>query len=68
MQVRLTSAAADNPSTPQVAVLVVEFTVAGRPFIGLNGDSAALTSGQREVAVTSLDGTLSPSTLTAVTQ
>lgn len=30
-------AAADNPSTPQGAVLTVEFTVAGQPFIGLNG-------------------------------
>ncbi len=30
-------AAADNPSTPQGAVLTVEFTVAGQQFIGLNG-------------------------------
>jgi predicted 3-demethylubiquinone-9 3-methyltransferase (glyoxalase superfamily) len=28
---------ADNPSTPKGAVLVVEFTLAGQPFIGLNG-------------------------------
>lgn len=28
---------ADNPSTPEGAVLVVEFTVAGQRFIGLNG-------------------------------
>lgn len=28
---------ADNPSTPEGAVLTVEFTLAGRPFIGLNG-------------------------------
>jgi predicted 3-demethylubiquinone-9 3-methyltransferase (glyoxalase superfamily) len=28
---------ADNPSTPKGAVLTVEFTLAGRPFIGLNG-------------------------------
>ncbi|MGZ3641307.1 MAG: VOC family protein [Candidatus Limnocylindrales bacterium] len=30
-------APADNPSTPAGAVLTVEFTLAGRPFIGLNG-------------------------------
>jgi predicted 3-demethylubiquinone-9 3-methyltransferase (glyoxalase superfamily) len=30
-------AAAENPSTPKDAVLTVEFTVAGQPFIGLNG-------------------------------
>jgi len=30
-------AAADNPSTPEGAVLTVDFTVAGQPFIGLNG-------------------------------
>lgn len=30
-------APADNPSTPQGAVLVVEFTVAGQDFMGLNG-------------------------------
>ncbi|MFL6592094.1 MAG: VOC family protein [Luteimonas sp.] len=34
---RVTRAPADNPSTPAGAVLVVEFTVAGQPFIGLNG-------------------------------
>ena len=28
---------ADNPSTPEGAVLVVEFTLAGRSFLGLNG-------------------------------
>ena len=28
---------ADNPSTPEGAVLVVEFTLAGQPFMGLNG-------------------------------
>jgi predicted 3-demethylubiquinone-9 3-methyltransferase (glyoxalase superfamily) len=30
-------APADNPSTPAGAVLTVEFTLAGQPFIGLNG-------------------------------
>ncbi len=30
-------APADNPSTPQGAELTVDFTVLGRPFIGLNG-------------------------------
>ena len=30
-------AAADTPSTPAGAVLTVDFTVAGQPFIGLNG-------------------------------
>jgi predicted 3-demethylubiquinone-9 3-methyltransferase (glyoxalase superfamily) len=30
-------AAADNPSTPQGAVLTVDFTVAGQKVIGLNG-------------------------------
>jgi len=30
-------AAADNPSTSQGAVLTVEFTLAGRRFMGLNG-------------------------------
>ena len=30
-------APADNPSTSAGAVLTVEFTLAGRPFIGLNG-------------------------------
>ncbi|MDC0712200.1 VOC family protein [Stigmatella sp. ncwal1] len=28
---------ADNPSTPAGGVLTVEFTLAGQPFIGLNG-------------------------------
>jgi predicted 3-demethylubiquinone-9 3-methyltransferase (glyoxalase superfamily) len=28
---------ADNPSTPKGAVLTVEFTLAGQPFLGLNG-------------------------------
>jgi predicted 3-demethylubiquinone-9 3-methyltransferase (glyoxalase superfamily) len=28
---------ADNPSTPAGAVLTVEFTLAGQPFMGLNG-------------------------------
>ncbi len=28
---------ADNPSTSQGAVLVVEFTLAGRKYVGLNG-------------------------------
>jgi len=28
---------ADNPSTKEGAVLVVEFTLAGQPYIGLNG-------------------------------
>jgi predicted 3-demethylubiquinone-9 3-methyltransferase (glyoxalase superfamily) len=28
---------ADNPSTPEGAVLTVDFTLAGRKFIGLNG-------------------------------
>lgn len=30
-------AAAENSSTPKGAVLTVEFTIAGQPFIGLNG-------------------------------
>jgi predicted 3-demethylubiquinone-9 3-methyltransferase (glyoxalase superfamily) len=30
-------AAADNPSTPQGAVLTVDFTLAGQQFMGLNG-------------------------------
>lgn len=34
---RVTRAPADNPSTRAGAVLVVEFTVGGQPFIGLNG-------------------------------
>ncbi|POA76751.1 hypothetical protein C1882_28785, partial [Pseudomonas sp. FW305-E2] len=29
----------DNPSTPEGAVLVVEFTLMGQDFIGLNGGS-----------------------------
>jgi predicted 3-demethylubiquinone-9 3-methyltransferase (glyoxalase superfamily) len=28
---------ADNPSTPAGAVLTVDFTLAGQPFVGLNG-------------------------------
>jgi predicted 3-demethylubiquinone-9 3-methyltransferase (glyoxalase superfamily) len=31
---------ADNPSTPEGAVLTVEFTLAGQKFIGLNGGPA----------------------------
>jgi predicted 3-demethylubiquinone-9 3-methyltransferase (glyoxalase superfamily) len=31
---------ADNPSTPAGAVLTVEFTLSGEPFIGLNGGPA----------------------------
>ena len=34
---RVERAPADNPSTPKGAVLTVEFTLNGRPFIGLNG-------------------------------
>lgn len=34
---RAHDAAADNPSTPEGAELVVEFTVLGQSFIGLNG-------------------------------
>src|SRR4051794_38015681 len=34
---QIVRAPADNPSTPKGAVLVVEFTLAGRPFLGLNG-------------------------------
>ena len=30
-------APAENPSTPAGAVLLVEFTVAGQQFLGLNG-------------------------------
>jgi predicted 3-demethylubiquinone-9 3-methyltransferase (glyoxalase superfamily) len=30
-------APADNPSTPRGAVLLVKFTLAGQPFLGLNG-------------------------------
>jgi predicted 3-demethylubiquinone-9 3-methyltransferase (glyoxalase superfamily) len=34
---KVVQAAADNPSTSAGEVLTVEFTVAGQPFIGLNG-------------------------------
>lgn len=34
---RVQRAAADNPSVPKGEVLTVEFTLAGRDFIGLNG-------------------------------
>lgn len=34
---RVMRSPADNPSTPAGAVLVVEFTLAGRQFVGLNG-------------------------------
>jgi predicted 3-demethylubiquinone-9 3-methyltransferase (glyoxalase superfamily) len=34
---RVSRAPADNPSTPVGAVLLVEFTLAGQPFLGLNG-------------------------------
>ena len=34
---RVHRAAADNPSTAQGEVLTIEFTLAGREFIGLNG-------------------------------
>ena len=34
---KVNRAPADNPSTPQGAVLTVEYTIGGRPFIGLNG-------------------------------
>src|SRR3954464_1872447 len=34
---KIMRAPADNPSTPKEAVLVVEFTLAGRRFMGLNG-------------------------------
>jgi predicted 3-demethylubiquinone-9 3-methyltransferase (glyoxalase superfamily) len=34
---KVVEAATDNPSTPAGAVLTVEFTLAGRPFVGLNG-------------------------------
>lgn len=34
---KVNRAAADNPSTPQGAVLTVDFTLAGQQFIGLNG-------------------------------
>ena len=34
---KVARAPADNPSTPKGAVLAVEFTIAGRRFMGLNG-------------------------------
>ncbi len=34
---RVSRSPADNPSTPAGAVLTVDFTVAGQPFMGLNG-------------------------------
>ena len=34
---RVNRAPADNPSTPAGAVLMVEFTLADQPFLGLNG-------------------------------
>lgn len=34
---RVMRSPADNPSTPKGAVLVVEFTLAGKSFMGLNG-------------------------------
>ena len=34
---RVNRSPADNPSTPAGAVLLVEFTLAGQPFLGLNG-------------------------------
>jgi len=34
---KLMRAPSDNPSTPEGAVLTVEFTLAGQQFIGLNG-------------------------------
>ncbi len=34
---KVTRAPSDNPSTPEGAVLTVEFTLAGQPFMGLNG-------------------------------
>ncbi|XP_024357669.1 uncharacterized protein [Physcomitrium patens] len=34
---KIVHAPADNPSTPSGAVLLVKFTLAGRPFLGLNG-------------------------------
>jgi predicted 3-demethylubiquinone-9 3-methyltransferase (glyoxalase superfamily) len=34
---RVNRSPADNPSTPAGAVLLVEFTLAGQPFQGLNG-------------------------------
>ena len=34
---KVTRSPADNPSTPEGAVLTVDFTLAGQKFIGLNG-------------------------------
>lgn len=34
---RVVASPADNPSSPAGAELVVEFTLAGRPYVGLNG-------------------------------
>jgi predicted 3-demethylubiquinone-9 3-methyltransferase (glyoxalase superfamily) len=34
---KVVESAADNPSTPAGAVLTVEFTLTGRPFVALNG-------------------------------
>jgi predicted 3-demethylubiquinone-9 3-methyltransferase (glyoxalase superfamily) len=34
---RVSRSPADNPSTPAGAVLLVDFTLAGQPFTGLNG-------------------------------
>ncbi|MGH7785905.1 MAG: VOC family protein [Candidatus Binatia bacterium] len=34
---KVTRAPSDNPSTPEGAVLTVDFTLAGQPFLGLNG-------------------------------
>ena len=34
---RIVRSPADNPSTPAGAVLTVEFTLAGQPFVALNG-------------------------------
>jgi predicted 3-demethylubiquinone-9 3-methyltransferase (glyoxalase superfamily) len=34
---RVNRSAADNPSTKEGEVITVDFTLVGRPFIGLNG-------------------------------
>ena len=34
---RVATSPTDNPSSPEGAELVVEFTLAGRPYMGLNG-------------------------------
>ena len=34
---RVHASPADNPSSPEGAELMVEFTLAGRPYLGLNG-------------------------------